>query len=222
MVENVKIIRKKIKNMYLVVNPDCSVVVKAPVHVSDEYINSFITKKESWIKKHLEKFESLNSKSVEKKYIDGELFKYLGNEYILKIYSSKKEYLEISDNFFNLHILEPDDFEKKKKIIEKFYRKRAEIELFEIFKDNYKIVTEKIPDFAVRKMKKRWGSCSFHKNKIILNERLIEKSKDCIEYVVFHELAHLRYPNHSKDFYNYLTELMPEWKNKKLKLNERS
>ncbi|MBA2853895.1 hypothetical protein HNP89_001871 [Methanococcus maripaludis] len=222
MVENVKIIRKKIKNMYLVVNPDCSVVVKAPVHVSDEYINSFITKKESWIKKHLEKFESLNSKSVEKKYIDGELFKYLGNEYTLKIYPSKKEYLEISDNFFNLYVLEPDDFEKKKKIIEKFYRKSAEIELFEIFKDNYKIVTEKIPDFAVRKMKKRWGSCSFHKNKIILNERLIEKSKDCIEYVVFHELAHLRYPNHSKDFYNYLTELMPEWKNKKLKLNERS
>ena len=60
-----------------------------------------------------------------------------------------------------------------------------------------------------------------NKNKIILNERLIEKSKDCIEYVVFHELAHLRYPNHSKDFYNYLTELMPEWKVKKLKLNER-
>ncbi|AEK19843.1 M48 family metallopeptidase [Methanococcus maripaludis] len=221
MVENVKIIRKKIKNMYLVVNPDCSVVVKAPVRVSDEYINSFIKKKESWIKKHLENFESLNSKSVAKKYIDGELFKYLGNEYILKVYPSKKEYLEISDNFFNLYVLETNDFEKKKKIIEKFYRKRAEIELFEIFKSNYKVVTEKMPDFAVRKMKKRWGSCSFHKNKIILNERLIEKSKDCIEYVVFHELAHLRYPNHSKDFYNYLTELMPEWKIKKLKLNER-
>ncbi|GAA0128534.1 SprT family zinc-dependent metalloprotease [Methanococcus maripaludis] len=221
MVENVKIIRKKIKNMYLVVNPDCSVVVKAPVRVSDEYINSFIKKKESWIKKHLENFESLNSKSVAKKYIDGELFKYLGNEYILKVYHSKKEYLEISDNFFNLYVLETDDFEKKKKIVEKFYRKRAEIELFEIFKSNYKVVTEKMPDFAVRKMKKRWGSCSFHKNKIILNERLIEKSKDCIEYVVFHELAHLRYPNHSKDFYNYLTELMPEWKIKKLKLNER-
>ncbi|MBA2850765.1 hypothetical protein HNP86_000896 [Methanococcus maripaludis] len=207
--------------MYLVVNPDCSVVVKAPVHVSDEYINSFIKKKESWIKKHLENFESLNSKSVAKKYIDGELFKYLGNEYILKVYHSKKEYLEISDNFFNLYVLETDDFEKKKKIVEKFYRKRAEIELFEIFKSNYKVVTEKMPDFAVRKMKKRWGSCSFHKNKIILNERLIEKSEDCIEYVVFHELAHLRYPNHSKDFYNYLTELMPEWKIKKLKLNER-
>ncbi|MBA2861852.1 M48 family metallopeptidase [Methanococcus maripaludis] len=220
MIENVKIIRKKIKNMYLVVNPDCSIVLKVPPHVSDEYIHSFIKKKENWIKKHLDNFESLNTNSAEKRYVDGEIFKYLGENYVLKIHLSKKEGLEILDGYFNLHISEIDDFEKKKKIIQKFYRKHAEIELFEIFKNSYMVVTKNIPDFAVRKMKKRWGSCSFHKNKIILNERLIEKPKECIEYVVFHELAHLKYPNHSKEFYNYLTELMPDWKNRKIKLNE--
>uniref|UniRef100_A9ABA7 YgjP-like metallopeptidase domain-containing protein n=1 Tax=Methanococcus maripaludis (strain C6 / ATCC BAA-1332) TaxID=444158 RepID=A9ABA7_METM6 len=220
MIENVKIIRKKIKNMYLVVNPDCSIVLKVPPHVSDEYINSFIKKKESWIKKHLDIFESLNTKSVEKSYVDGEIFRYLGKKYILKINYSKKELVELSETELNVYVSEINDFEKKKRVIEKFYRKNAEIELFEIFKNSYNVVTEKMPNFAVRKMKKRWGSCSFHKNKIILNERLIEKSKECIEYVVFHELAHLKYPNHSKDFYNYLTKLMPDWKDRKLKLNE--
>jgi len=221
MIENVKIIRKKIKNMYLVVNPDCSIVLKVPPHVSDEYINSFIKKKENWIKKHLENFESLNTKSAEKNYVDGEIFRYLGDEYILKVNYSKKEWAGLSRTELNLYVSEVSDFEKKKRIIEKFYRKNAEIELFEIFKNNYNVVTEKMPDFAVRTMKKRWGSCSFHKNKIILNEKLIEKPKECIEYVVFHELAHLKYPNHSKEFYNYLTELMPDWKNRKLRLNEK-
>jgi hypothetical protein len=63
-------------------------------------------------------------------------------------------------------VLETNDFEKKKKIIEKFYRKRAEIELFEIFKSNYKVVTEKMPDFAVRKMKKRGDLAVFIKIKL--------------------------------------------------------
>ncbi|WP_459202467.1 M48 family metallopeptidase [Methanococcus sp. CF] len=220
MIENVKIIRKKIKNMYLVVNPDCSIVLKVPPHVSDEYINSFIKKKENWIRKHLESFESLNLKIAEKSYVDGEIFRYLGDEYVLKVNYSKKEWVCVSETELKLYVSEMNDFEKKKRMIEKFYRKRAEIELFEIFKNSYKVVTENMPEFAVRRMKKRWGSCSFHKNKIILNERLIEKPKECIEYVVFHELAHLKYPNHSKDFYNYLTELMPDWKNRKLKLNE--
>ncbi|ABO35400.1 protein of unknown function DUF45 [Methanococcus maripaludis C5] len=220
MMENVKIIRKKIKNMYLVVNPDCSVVLKVPSHVSDEYINLFIKKKENWIKKHLDNFETLNTKSVEKSYVDGEIFGYLGEKYVLKVNYSKKGRVDLSKTVLNLYVSDVNDFEKKKRIIEKFYRKNAEIELFAIFKNSYTVFTGNMPDFAVRKMKKRWGSCSFHKNKIILNERLIEKPKECIEYVVFHELAHLKYPNHSKDFYNYLTELMPDWKNRKLKLNE--
>lgn len=220
MIQNVKIIRKKIKNIYLSVNPDCSVVLKVPFHVSDEYISSFISKKEDWIKKHIKNFETIKPKILDKTYAEGELFKYLGKEYALKIHESKKEFVEISENNFNVHILDKNNFERKKKLVEKFYKKKAEIEIFEIFKNSYSIVTENIPEFSLRKMKKRWGSCNPVKNKIILNERLIEKHTECIEYVVFHELAHLKYPNHSKDFYNYLTELMPDWKERKQKLNK--
>ncbi len=67
-------------------------------------------------------------------------------------------------------------------------------------------------------MKSRWGSCNHTKGYINLNLKLIEKPTICIEYVVFHELAHLIYPNHSQKFYNYLTLYMPDWKVRKLKL----
>ncbi|HAD80758.1 MAG TPA: hypothetical protein DCF99_17295 [Flavobacteriaceae bacterium] len=66
-------------------------------------------------------------------------------------------------------------------------------------------------------LKKRWGSCATNGN-ILLNTELIKASKICIEYVIIHELCHLIHPNHSKDFYELLTELLPNWQKIKHKL----
>jgi len=68
-------------------------------------------------------------------------------------------------------------------------------------------------------MKTRWGSCNSQKGYINLNLELIKEPIRCIEYVVAHELAHLIHPNHSKEFYNYLSYLLPEWKELKKRLN---
>ena len=68
---------------------------------------------------------------------------------------------------------------------------------------------------SIRGQKTRWGSCNPYKSYINLNIELIKKPKACIEYVVFHELAHLLYPNHSKQFYDYLTLYMPDWQKRK-------
>ena len=64
-------------------------------------------------------------------------------------------------------------------------------------------------------METRWGSCLVKKKIITLNKRLLEVPRNCIEYVVMHELCHLIYPNHSKQFYSFLTMLMPDWKERK-------
>ncbi len=69
-------------------------------------------------------------------------------------------------------------------------------------------------------MKTRWGSCNTQKGFINLNLELIKKTKICIEYVIFHELVHLIYPNHSKEFYKYLTLYMPDWEERKEKLED--
>jgi hypothetical protein len=85
--------------------------------------------------------------------------------------------------------------------------------------EKYKlIVKEEIETVRVREMKTRWGSCNPAKGYINLNLKLIEKPTECIEYVVFHELAHLVHADHSAKFYNYLNLFMSDWKRRKGRL----
>lgn len=71
------------------------------------------------------------------------------------------------------------------------------------------------PELKLRKMKNRWGSCYINEKKIILNEVLIKAPKDCIDYVILHELIHFIYKNHDENFYKMLFLLMPDWKERK-------
>ncbi len=90
---------------------------------------------------------------------------------------------------------------------------------FEKIVEKYKpIIKKEVKNIRIRQMKTRWGSCNFLKGYINLNSELIKKSKDSIEYVVFHELSHLIYDNHSREFYNYLDTYMSDWRIRKEKL----
>ena len=118
--------------------------------------------------------------------------------------------------------------------MEKFSKREAkspkiEYSDTEIYNMFYQIITEQLPLFKaynikepqlkIRKMKARWGSCAYQTGIITLNKWLAQASKSAIEYVVVHELCHLIHPNHSKEFYNVLTLLMPDWKERKAELN---
>ena len=83
----------------------------------------------------------------------------------------------------------------------------------------YKI---KMPQISLRAMKTRWGSCTPGKGTIRFNLMLVDKPQECVEYVVVHELAHLVHPNHSKEFWKVVEEILPDWKERKKRLNEKS
>ena len=85
--------------------------------------------------------------------------------------------------------------------------------------DKYKI---KMPKISLRAMKTRWGSCTPAKGTIRFNLMLVDKPQECVEYVVVHELAHLVHPNHSKAFWSVVEEILPDWKARKKRLNEKS
>ena len=83
------------------------------------------------------------------------------------------------------------------------------------------LITGYIPtQIKIRKMKTLWGSCNIIKKAITYNSRLIEKSIKAIEYVVLHEISHLKYPNHQKEFWSYIEQFMPDWKYRKSLLKE--
>ena len=212
----VKIIKKDVKNITLKVKPNCEVVLVAPFCAKDEYLQSFIEQKREWINKKVEYF----SKRVEpqKELVSGEDFYYLGKRYRLKVIESEIEGVKLDKEYCYLYVKDKNNFAKKERVIESWYRQEAK-ELFNKFIEKYQpIVKKEVNRVTIRKMKTRWGSCNYHKGYINLNLELIKKPKEGIEYVVFHELTHLIYPNHSKDFYNYLSTYMPDFRNRKEKL----
>ena len=213
MLEDVKIVRKDVKNITLKVRPNGEAILTTPKAASDEHIKFIIKKRAKWIAKKREFFASF--KTPQKEYVSGEDFRYLGRSYRLKVVQSKEERVKLQRGYLELFVKDKSDLKRKENLIYEWYHEKATLYFFNILQEFNKIVKQDIKSVKIRQMKTRWGSCNPYKSYINLNIELIKKPKACIEYVVFHELAHLLYPNHSKKFYDYLTLYMPDWQKRK-------
>jgi predicted metal-dependent hydrolase len=209
----VKIVKKDVKNITLRVKATCEVVLTVPFKINDEYVKMFLKRKQGWINKKVNFFRS--KIVLQKEYVSEETFEYLGKNYRLKVIKSDKEGIELDGDYCLLFTKNEDDFLKKEKIVQNWYRENAKKVFLEIVEKYKSVVKKEIKTVRVRKMKTRWGSCNPHKGYINLNLELIKKPKESIEYVVFHELSHLIHPNHSKEFYSYISAYMPDWKRRK-------
>ena len=213
MQSDVKIIKKDVKNITLKVRPNGEAILTAPNSANDEHIKFIMQKRAQWIAKKRAFFASF--KMPQKEYVSGEDFRYLGRSYRLKVVQSKEECVKLQRGYLELFVKDKSDLKRKENLIYKWYHERATLYFFNILQEFNKIVKQDIKSVKIRQMKTRWGSCNPYKSYINLNIELIKKPKACIEYVVFHELAHLLYPNHSKKFYDYLTLYMPDWQKRK-------
>ena len=213
MLEGVKIVRKDVKNITLKVRPNGEAILTTPKAASDEHIKFIIEKRAKWIAKKRTFFASF--KTPQKEYVSGEDFKYLGRSYRLKVVQSKEERVKLQRGYLELFVKDKSDIKRKENLIYEWYYEKAMLYFFNILQEFNKIVKQDIKSVKIRQMKTRWGSCNPYKSYINLNIELIKKPKACIEYVVFHELVHLLYPDHSKKFYDYLTLYMPDWQKRK-------
>jgi len=213
MLEDVKIVRKDVKNITLKVRPNGEAILTTPKAASDEHIKFIIKKRAKWIAKKREFFASF--KTPQKEYVSGEDFRYLGRSYRLKVVQSKEERVKLQRGYLELFVKDKSDLKRKENLIYEWYHEKATLYFFNILQEFNKIVKQDIKSVKIRQMKTRWGSCNPYKSYINLNIELIKKPKACIEYVVFHELAHLLYPDHSKKFYDYLSLYMPDWQKRK-------
>jgi len=208
------------KSLGIKVNPDLSVKVIAPDNTSLESVKEKVKKKAPWIIKQQNYFQKFHPMTPSRKYVGGETHLYLGRRYRLKIHKALKPEVKIKDGFINVYINSHSGKDQVRKILNRWYRKRAEI----IFNEIYENVSKEFRKrnisadiFIIRNMKKRWGSCT-PRNRIIINSELIKAPKGCIEYVLVHEMCHLKYHNHSKSFYSIQSKLMPDWEFWKNKL----
>lgn len=207
---NYELVRAKIKNMYILIR-DGKVIVKVPRSISDNRVIDFINSKEDWI---LKKLKEVEEKSVkEKKFVSGEVFKILGNNYILNVERGdfKKSIVNMENGFINVFTNEDSSVDKIKDLIDKMYYKLA-IVVVDKSVDMWRGVINIAPDVVViKKLKTAWGKCN-SKRKITINPDLMKYDQRVIDYVVLHEFCHLRYMNHSKDFWNMVGKYMPDYK----------
>lgn len=214
----VKVNKKPIKNVHLKVSRDYSVTLSTPIYVPDEWIKKFLLEKASWIEKHMYKYKQSEGQDNLECLRNGSTVQILGKDY--RVYIKKGEN-KISKDEKNLIIYTQNinDQEKLDKMFRKWWRQESLIIYKEIsvriYKDIFKKYNVLFPEINVRKMKTMWGSCNPGKRKIVFNEYLYKASISEIEYVVLHEFTHLLYPNHDKDFYNFLTIHMPDWMERK-------
>lgn len=209
------------KTLAIHVFPDCSVVVDAPANTSLEKIKSKVFKRAKWIRKQQRHFDRYPPALPVRKYVSGEAFRYLGKQYTLKIERGIINQVKLLGGQLYVHATHTNP-KFIKELVDLWYRDRAarvfEERFFECLKQvNRRIGVEHDGRFALRTMKTRWGSCSKNRH-ITLNPELIAAHKECIDYVITHELCHVVEHNHSKEFYRLLENVMPDWEKRKDKL----
>lgn len=209
------------KNLKIIVKPDLSVGVSAPHDLSVEKVLRKVQKRASWIVKQINFFESFMPKEPPRQFISGETHYYYGRQYRLKVMQNKKQDVKLKGKYIFIYSFRPESTPRTKRLLYKWYRFRAQ-QMFNVITKRCHERLEKygitIPAIDVKTMKSRWGSCVHTKGKIRLNTELIKAPSHCIEYVIMHEMCHLKYSNHTKQFYNFLSLVMPDWKKRKTRL----
>ena len=207
-----KLIYSRRRSIGIVISPDKGVEVRAPYGVSIRTVEKFVCEKEEWIRKHTERYSEIIRLNAGKKYIDGEKYLFLGWELTLRIKNALFPSINQIDNI--LEVTTDGKEGKIKMLIDRWYMKKAEellsVKMQEIlirFKDQGFPPTQ----LTVRTLKSRWGSCT-SKGRITISSELVKLDEHFIEYVIIHELCHLKYHNHGKDYYRLLETLVPDYK----------
>lgn len=209
------------RSLRIIVYPDFKIRVFAPLSISDSEVIKKVKAKASWIVKHLKEFESYHPLTPPRKFISGETHYYFGRQYRLKIEKGIENYVLLKGAF--IHVLTKEDNPKYiSGLLDEWYRERASVYFNEILAakmplfERYKISQ---PVLSIRKMNKRWGSCS-PSGRITLNLELMKAPRASIEYVIAHELCHLVHRDHSAKFYSLQEKVMPDWKKWKDRLEK--
>lgn len=217
-------LQKKKRKISIKVHPNCEVIINAPDDAKLEDIHEAVMKRAKWIVDALQEFRTHLEYVQDKSYVSGEMQFYLGRRYVLKVVENIESTPNVKMTRGKLLVTLKSFNENKqaltKTLVSKWYKVRAEhifhLRLSELLPQATWV--KGVPSFRVLAMSKQWGSCSA-KGNLMLNPHLIKAPKECIDYVILHELCHIAEHNHSEKFWRLLTSVMPNYKEVKSKLD---
>ncbi len=211
--------RSKRKTLAISVSPNGSIDLTAPVRVKVADVLAKVAKRAAWICRQRGNFANMNAKRPPLRYSSGATHRYLGRQYRLKVSRGGHVGAKLAGAYFHVVTRNGTETEVRKQL-DDWMRDRAREHLSRRVND-WKRWCERhslpAPNFRLRSMPKRWGSAQ-RDGTILFNPELIRAPSVCIDYVVAHEVCHLRYPNHGPRFYRQLDGLLPNWRAVKRRL----
>lgn len=216
-----EIIYEKVKNINIRVKPSGEVVVSCNESIDNKTIELEMIKRANWLLDTIDKYKTNLIEFVDSNLslVDGEAFLILGKVLRIKNIESNQFKIDYDNNY--LYIYRPNQRGIKMKFNQwylNFVTSQFNDMVNKAYKkfEKYGIVK---PEVIYKNMKTRWGTCNIEKALITLNIQLIKVDPFLTEYVICHELTHLKYRNHNKDFYTFLTAMIPDWKQREQILN---
>ncbi|MCC9175455.1 M48 family metallopeptidase [Arthrobacter sp. zg-Y179] len=218
---DVEVVYKDIKNMHIsVYPPEGGVRVAAPHRTSKEAIRLAIVQRLSWIKRQREQLRSA-ARQTERKMVSGETHYVWGQRYLLDVSKSSGAYgVEIKGG--TLWVVTPPETDARGRFgaLDRWYRRELKAALPAILEKWQSILGVEADKFIVRRMKTKWGTCVSASRTIWLNPELAKKAPRCLEYIVVHELVHLRERGHGEKFVALMDKVLPDWRARRDELND--
>jgi len=206
------------RTLSIEVHPDRRVVVRAPADCGREVIAARVRRRAAWIQRQLAEFERYQPRTPPRRYVSGESHWYLGRQYRLKVASADTPGVTLTRGEMRVGVAGTPRAEKVRAILQCWYRERARLHFSsEIESWLPRLGVPGPARLVVRTMRSRWGSLSAART-MTLNLGLIRAPRACIQYVIAHELCHLRHRKHDAAFYAHLEGVMPDWRKRKAQL----
>ncbi|MGN1402956.1 MAG: M48 family metallopeptidase [Ruminococcus sp.] len=210
--------RKKIKNINMRMYSGTGLAVSVPYNMPLEEIEEILRQNEKRLLTSLHKFSHAAQDSVQQypdTYVTGETVLYLGKIYVLEVMRGTRECVQLQEDRLLLLVRDPADEKRRKKVFDTWWNSTCEKAVRNLCRAVYPVFAAhevQFPEIRFRAMVSQWGNCRPQRGVLTFNTRLLAAPVRCMEYVVIHEFTHFLYPNHSRQFYQFIEAELPDWK----------
>jgi predicted metal-dependent hydrolase len=209
----IELVRKRIKNIYVRVLPPLGrVCISAPLRMSEAAVREFALSKLVWIRVHQERMRA-KAPQVGRVFAEGEECALWGLPKRIRFFPvGGLRRIFVRGDFIDLHARESDSPELRARLFEKLLFRELERELVRLLALWSPVIGAPMPEFSIRRMRTRWGSCSPAARRVRFALHLAEKPVRFLEYVVVHELVHLLERSHNERFTALMDGFLPHWR----------
>lgn len=201
------------KTLAISVLPDGSLELIAPMNARDDMVLAKVAKRKAWIMRQRRQFKTMNATRPALRYVSGATHRYLGKQYRLKVETNAETGVSLRGGFLHVRVGERHE-ESVEEALQVWYREHAKQQFSQRLAawDDW-CARRRLPKprLRLRAMAKRWGS-ALQDGNICLNPELIKTPSACVDYVIAHEVCHLKHPNHGPSFWRLLDQVCPRWR----------